>query len=819
MIPSQLKDTSIFYVPDFQRYGAGNVSILFDPEGPNWIGTDARGAEIIGLLDGKTSLGEVARIYSSRYGVEGPWAWLHVYSFIKDALRQKFLSTQPFHRDDYPGRNAFLSLNGLKELWLHINNSCNLRCTHCLVESSPKGETGLPTDALLELIRQAKTLGVTQFYFTGGEPFLRPDLFQLISYATEGGFKATVLTNGVLINQETAKGLSTFPPGSVKLQISLDGSKPGVNDPIRGRGSFKAIVRGIRKVVQAGHSPTVATVLIPENLHDLPELLRLLHDLGVTTLHLLYPHRRGRFLRVRGQLSTVELAEALFRVRAIASEMSLTIDNFFVLAARLQAPRFTRFDLSNTCWDSLCIYSNGEVYPSAVFAGHKALCCGSIKESSLEEIWRRSPTCQLVRSATLKDKSSCWACPFKFLCGGGDTEYAYFASGANLLGLDPYCELYKETIFRLLKEWVQEAQKNLSGLDAPRVYLGMGERSLCCLEEDSEADGPSVRTIRTNCTADLDKALQRQGLQQFYAQAAEKPQQELCCPTSYSPEDTQHIPQEVRERFYGCGSPIALAGLSPGETVLDLGSGAGMDCFLAAKKVGPKGRVIGLDMTDTMLQVSMKYKGRVSENLGYDVVSFTKGFLEKIPLRPDSVDLVVSNCVINLSMDKRKVFSEIWRVLKNQGRFVISDIVSERELPASFRSDKLLWGQCLAGALKEEEFLSYLEQSGFQGIEILHRRFWKTMEGCSFFSITLRGHKFQGTEGCSYNGQMAMYCGPFKAVMDEEGHLFPRGEAVEVCTDTAKRLQRPPYSWAFIISRTEQLEDTSPDCHSQEKCC
>ncbi|HHT9118487.1 MAG TPA: PqqD family peptide modification chaperone, partial [Candidatus Hypogeohydataceae bacterium YC38] len=485
MIPSQLKDTSIFYVPDFQRYEAGNVSILLDPEGPNWIGTDARGAEIIGLLDGKTSLGEVARIYSSRYGVEGPKAWLHVYSFIKDALRQRFLSTQPFHRDDYPGRNAFLSLNGLKELWLYINNACNLRCTHCLVESSPKGETGLPTDALLELIRQAKALGVTQFYFTGGEPFLRPDLFRLISYATQGGSRATILTNGVLLGQKTVKWLSTFPPGSIKLQISLDGSNPEVNDPIRGRGSFEAIIRGVRKVVEGGHSPTVATVLLPENLHDLPELLRLLHDLGVTALHLLYPHRRGRFLLALGQLSTVELAEALFRVRAMASEMCLTIDNFSVLAARLHAPRFTRFDLSTACWDSLCVYTNGEVYPSAVFTGHKALYCGNIRESSLEEIWRRSPTCQHLRSTTLKDKSHCRACPLKFLCGGGDIEYAYFASGANLLGLDPYCELYKEIIFRLLKEWVQEAQRNSnSGSDVPRVYLGMGERSFCCQEED-----------------------------------------------------------------------------------------------------------------------------------------------------------------------------------------------------------------------------------------------------------------------------------------------------------------------------------------------
>ncbi|HHT9132786.1 MAG TPA: radical SAM protein, partial [Candidatus Tripitaka californicus] len=276
MISSPIKETSILYSPDYHRYSVDNLAILLDQEGPNWIGADARGAEIIGLLDGKTPLGEVVRTYSSRYTMESPKAWLHVYSFIRDALRHQFVSTQPFQRDSYPGRGAFLSLNGLKELWIHTNNSCNLRCAHCLVESSSSGEYGLSTSELAELIHQAKSLGVSQFYFTGGEPFLRPDLFQLCSFAIAGGSNVTILTNGTLINKETVKWLNALPPGSVRLQISLDGSKPEVNDPIRGRGSFESILRGIGEAVHAGLSPTVATVLLPENLHDLPELPRLL---------------------------------------------------------------------------------------------------------------------------------------------------------------------------------------------------------------------------------------------------------------------------------------------------------------------------------------------------------------------------------------------------------------------------------------------------------------------------------------------------------------------------------------------------------------
>ena len=189
----------------------------------------------------------------------------------------------------------------------------------------------------------------------------------------------------------------------------------------------------------------------------------------------------------------------------------------------------------------------------------------------------------------------------------------------------------------------------------------------------------------------------------------------------------------------------------------------------------------------------------VAANLGYDCVEFRKGFLEAIPAEAKSADVVTSNCVINLSPDKTRVFGEIWRVLKDHGRVVIADIVSGREVPARLKTNPELWGECTVGALTAEAFMAALEVAGFFGLEILKKAYWKSIEGYPFFTMTVRGRKFEKTAGCAYAGQRAVYLGPAKALMDEEGHTFPRGIEVEVCTDTAARLSRAPYVASFQV--------------------
>lgn len=291
----------------------------------------------------------------------------------------------------------------------------------------------------------------------------------------------------------------------------------------------------------------------------------------------------------------------------------------------------------------------------------------------------------------------------------------------------------------------------------------------------------------------------REVVREFYTDAAETPKEALCCPTAYAKEDIAHIPEEVLKRAYGCGSPVASASLEEGEVVLDLGSGSGIDCFIAAKKVGKSGRVIGVDMTDKMIELAQGYLEKVAENLGYRNVEFRKGFLEEIPLEDESVDVVISNCVINLSSDKERVLKEVYRVLKHRGRFCIADIVSEKDVPQSVRDNPTLWGECIGGAIKEEDFIDIARRVGAYGLNIKSRLFYREVEGVRFNSVVITGYKFIKGKECVYKGHYAIYNGPFRSVHDDDGHEYPAGVPVEICTDTLEKLTSPPYEGLFTI--------------------
>ncbi len=224
-------------------------------------------------------------------------------------------------------------------------------------------------------------------------------------------------------------------------------------------------------------------------------------------------------------------------------------------------------------------------------------------------------------------------------------------------------------------------------------------------------------------------------------------------------------------------------------------------------------------MTDAMLAVANQNRPRVAAALGYDAVEFRKGYLEQVPVEDQSVDVVTSNCVVNLSPDKARVFEETWRILKDHGRFVLSDIVSEREVPPHLKVNPELWGECLVGALTEAELLAQLERAGFYGLTVLRKSYWQDVEGYPFFSITVRGYKHEKTAGCVFQGHRAIYLGPGKAFLDEEGHLFPRNEPVEVCTDTLARLTRPPYRDSFAVLEPGAERTGYACCTTDGACC
>ena len=196
----------------------------------------------------------------------------------------------------------------------------------------------------------------------------------------------------------------------------------------------------------------------------------------------------------------------------------------------------------------------------------------------------------------------------------------------------------------------------------------------------------------------------------------------------YDAAQTDGLPAEAVLASLGCGNPTALAQLHPGETVLDLGSGGGIDVLLSARRVGPAGKAYGLDMTDEMLALARENQRKA----GVENVEFLKGEIEQIPLPDNAVDVVISNCVINLSADKDRVLREAFRVLKPGGRFAVSDVVTRGEIPAAIRRSVELWIGCLAGALDEQEYLAKLGAAGFAGASIEPTRVYRAEDARGF---------------------------------------------------------------------------------------
>ncbi len=326
-------------------------------------------------------------------------------------------------------------------------------------------------------------------------------------------------------------------------------------------------------------------------------------------------------------------------------------------------------------------------------------------------------------------------------------------------------------------------------------------------------------------------------------------QTNACCNTDTIPADHKEIlsdiEPEILYKFYGCGAPFppVLEGLK----ILDLGCGTGRDVYLLSKLVGENGFIHGIDMTQEQLDVAEKYKNIQTKKYKYNTpnISFHKGYIEDLKpcgIKDNSIDLVVSNCVINLSPDKHSVFKEIFRVLKPGGEMYISDVFADRRIPQYLRDDPVLYGECLSGALYIEDFRRILHKIGCvdyrvvskRPLEISNAEIQKKLGHIHFFSITLRAFKLDLEDTCEDYGQIAMYKGDIPTSQHsfklDDHHVFEAGKSMLVCGNTVDMLQNTRYAKHFQIHGDKSTHfgifdcsptsmETSFDSNPTKGCC
>ncbi|RJP85254.1 MAG: methyltransferase domain-containing protein [Desulfobacteraceae bacterium] len=749
----------------WERLTFDQQAIYIDPDGPDWIAPNQTGDVLLSGIQKARSVSD---------GVSAFLSTLNGGKNIGLIRARQFLSLFPEPRPgNYPGRSRVLSLDRLKECWLHITDDCNMQCRHCLFAGTAGNQKRLSLEDIAQSVAEAFQLGVRTFYLTGGEPLIHPrfdDICRLI-LNTSDDVHLVVLTNGLLLSRHKDL-LSQIPLDRLHFQISIDGTQ-ATHDRCRGTGAFSRLMDTLGFISGSGVHVTLAMAVTADNAAQMTDIVQIAADYGIPEVHYLW-------LFVTGNATSAMMPEpsTLFRhltdAETLARQTGVTIDNIRQIESQIFSTAGTKYDLGGAGWESLAIGPDGSVYPTPALVGQPEARCGHIRDS-IKSVWQTSPALSQLRTLTVAESPDFAKDPLRYLVGGGDMDHSFYAGGAYA-GHDPYVPLYNRMALWLIARAAGPEMSNSETPDPfPRIRIKMGDRVLQC-----DHNGTGVAFTHSNCVLTLSSNRQQVG--QFYNNAALDPNPDIKNPVCYPEADISHIPASARIRSYGCGSPVLDAGLRPGETLVDLGSGAGMECFIASRQVGKNGRVVGIDMLDPMLERAEKSLTDVSRHLGYTNVEFKKGFLETLPLSDHAADVVISNCVINLSEDKRKTFSEIFRILKPGGRIVISDVVTDTPPPPEILNDEQLRGECIAGAMLQPYLSAILENTGFLDIQFLKRFFYREVRGHRFYSLTYTAFKPDATTDVP-----VVYPGPFAAVVTDSGKLLVRGHTETLDAAMASR--------------------------------
>lgn len=638
----------------------------------------------------------------------------------------------------YRSRSERLKLRGIKECWIHVTNRCNMQCSHCMFQSSPRPGDELTREQCDRVVREAYSLGCRIFFFTGGEPLLAKAFLKSVRDILKHPDTHVVVLSNLLQLARVQEIFRRLPAHRLHFQVSLDGLQAS-HDAIRGPGAFDRLMEDLDRLQTLGFPVTLSTTVTRQNVDDMPRIVEQAHGKQVRNLHFLWLFKKGN---EQGDhfVDPERIFRGLISAQEQGEKLGVRIDNIESLRSQVFACPGTRYDLNNAGWQSLAVGPDGHVYPTPALVYSSGMRCGHIREG-LAHVWQNSPVLGTIRDASLNDSDACSVRPYRYLTGGGDIDHSYIHSG-RITGGDPYTGLYEQMVQWLI---VREAHTN-SGNSYPAIRLKMGDKLGEC-----PAEGGSIFFTHSNCVLTLPGHDTHTQVNRYYSRAAETEVEEILNPVCYAEELVSHIPAHRRYRSYGCGSPVVEAAVQPGERLVDLGSGTGIECFVAAKLTGPDGLAIGLDMGAAMLGAAGRTKARVTRHLGYDNIRFAQAYLESLPLADNSVAVVISNCVVNLSPDKRRVFREIYRILKPGGRLVISDITYDEAIPLEIKYDEKLRGECIAGALSYPDLFGLLNDVGFSDGRVLKGYLYRTVKGHEFFSITYRAVKpFDGQPPAPY---------------------------------------------------------------------
>lgn len=513
--PADERADRVYYAPAATYHTKDGVTLAIDGDKPHWITTNAAGAMVLRGCTGQQTAGDVALALGRRFGIAADVALADTLAFLEELEAAEYVTRSPRLAPAYRGRADAIDLGRLADVYLFVTNDCNLRCSHCYVSSGeyvPPRE--MTTDEILRLVDQARELGASRFLITGGEPFMVRDIWDIIAHITAEQ-DLVVLTNGMFFHDRNLARLKeSIGRGRVSFQISLDGPNAELHNAIRGKGAFERTIEAIPRVIAAGYEVAISTAVSQHTAAHMSEMTRLVGRLGARAHHILFMQEWGRAIDNKPELMIppAQAAEILRQCVAVGAKIGVTIDNDASLRVRIKGKRGRKTDLCSCGWDTLAVFSDGEVYPCVWLAGAPGLECGSVLTQPLADIWRGSAVLDRVRHVSVQNREACSDCHLKFLCAGGSPCSSHFASLAargkgDLHAAEPYCETFMDATHGMLWELglagVAPNGGN-GGYEAPRLLNAMDGAGAHCARPNTVAVDRAFEVGSYHCVCVLE---------------------------------------------------------------------------------------------------------------------------------------------------------------------------------------------------------------------------------------------------------------------------------------------------------------------------